>query len=71
MAKKVTLSEKNPQELTELLAAKREELRTLRFSGIGARVKDSNDPRNVRKDIARIMTELGTRSRTASTEATA
>jgi ribosomal protein L29 len=66
MAKKVKLSEKNPAELNELLSAKRDELRTLRFSGVGSRVKDSNDPKNVRKDIARILTELHARTRAAA-----
>ena len=71
MAKKTDITEKNPAELTDLLAKKREELRVLRFSGVGARIKDTNDPKKVRADIARIMTELGKRSRAAKPTSTA
>ncbi|HYD93139.1 MAG TPA: 50S ribosomal protein L29 [Candidatus Paceibacterota bacterium] len=58
MAKKTSLNEKSKAELTKLLAEKREELRKLRFEAAGARVKDTNAPSKVRKDIARIMTAL-------------
>lgn len=58
MAKKTSLKEKNKGELTKLLGEKREELRKLRFEAAGARPKDSNAPAKVRKDIARILTEL-------------
>ena len=61
MAKKIELTEKNVSELTELLRAKREELRTLRFSIAGGRGKDGNALRQARADVARLMTELGKR----------
>ena len=62
MAKtKTDLTEKNPKELTEMLAEKREQLRSLRFTALGSRVKDSSEPKKLRADIARIMTELGSR----------
>jgi ribosomal protein L29 len=54
MAKKIKLSEKNPAELEKMLKEKREELRVLRFSAAGSRPKDSNAPRNSRKEIARV-----------------
>lgn len=60
MAKKETYTEKNREELMKLLSEKREELRQLRFAAAGARPQDSNAPAKVRKEIARIMTVLGT-----------
>jgi len=65
MAKKTTLTEKTPAELTKLLAEKREELRHLRFAAAGARPKDSNAPGKVRREIARVLTELGNRAKKA------
>lgn len=59
MAKKTSFKEKSREELTKLLAEKREELRKLRFEAAGARPKDSNAPSKARKEIARILTELG------------
>ncbi|MBU0750431.1 50S ribosomal protein L29 [Patescibacteria group bacterium] len=59
MAKKTNYKEKNIEELTKLLAEKREEHRQIRFQSAGAKAKDSNASSKVRKEIARIMTELG------------
>jgi ribosomal protein L29 len=61
MAKKTTFKDKATDELMKLLGEKREELRKLRFEAAGARPKDTNAPAKVRKDIARIMTELGSK----------
>ena len=58
MAKKTTLKDTSKEDLKKLLSEKREELRKLRFEAAGARPKDSNAPAKVRKEIARIMTEL-------------
>ena len=66
---KNTLQDKKPEELMKLLAENREELRKLRFAAAGARPKDSNAPRNTRKDIARILTELHARTLAAAPEA--
>ncbi|HWU24600.1 MAG TPA: 50S ribosomal protein L29 [Candidatus Paceibacterota bacterium] len=63
MATKLTLKEKSVEDLTKMLAEKREELRTLRFSTVSRSVKDTTDPRKMRADIARIMTELGSRAK--------
>lgn len=63
MATKLTLKEKSIEDLMKLLAEKREELRTLRFSSVSRSVKDTTDPRKMRADIARIMTELGSRAK--------
>lgn len=67
MAKKTNLTEKNMSELKELLAEKREHLRAARFSMVGAKVKDSNEPKKTRAEIARILTELGNRAKTEAT----
>lgn len=64
MKKNILLSEKNTGELTTLLGEKREELRKLRFEAAGSRPKDSNAPAKVKREIARILTEL-TRTKSA------
>ncbi len=64
MAKKTKLSEKNPTELVKMLAEKREALRKVRFAAAGARPKNSNEPKETRKEIARILTEIGSREKT-------
>ena len=61
MAKKEDMTQKTDQELSTLLADKREELRTLRFAAAGARPKDPNAPKKVRQVIARVLTEQGRR----------
>ena len=61
MSKKLSFIDKSAEELTKLLGEKREELRKLRFEAAGARPKDTNAPANIRKDIARIMTALGSK----------
>lgn len=58
--KKLDLKEKTVEDMMKMLAEKREELRTQRFSGQG-RMKDTSEPRKIRADVARIMTELGSR----------
>lgn len=62
MKKKINLTEKKPEELTEMLAVKREELRHIRFSATGARAKNTSNAKNTRADIARVMTELHART---------
>ena len=51
------MTTKTEQELDKLLTDTRETLRTERFSAAGARAKDSNSPRKLRKVIARVLTE--------------
>jgi ribosomal protein L29 len=63
--KKLNLKETSVEDMTKMLAEKREELRGLRFSGLSGRVKDSHAPRKLRADIARVMTEIGTRNNAA------
>lgn len=61
MAKKLDIKEKSAEDLMKLLAEKREQLRTLRFGGVSRSVKDTSEPKQIRADVARIMTELGSR----------
>lgn len=65
MAKKTSFKDKDVAELKKLLVEKREELRQVRFSGAGARVKDTNHAAKIRKDIARLMTEMATKAKAA------
>jgi ribosomal protein L29 len=62
--KKLDLKDKSVEDMTKMLAEKREEIRTLRFSGMG-RTKDTSTAPKLRADVARIMTELGARKKTA------
>ncbi len=59
------MSTQTDQELSKLLVDTRAELRTERFSAAGARAKDSNSPRKLRRVIAQVLTE--TRSRASKT----
>jgi ribosomal protein L29 len=56
------LKEKNITELTTLVNEKREELRKIRFGTAGATMRNVHAGRNLRRDIARIMTELTSRA---------
>ncbi len=52
---------KTPQDLSKLVADKREALRHFRFGSTGSKTKNVKFGRTTRKDIARIMTELSIR----------
>ncbi len=58
MTKKTTLKKHTPQDIQTLVAAKREELRTLRFSVAGSKNRNVKLARTLRKTIARGLTEL-------------
>lgn len=67
MAKtKNTFTDKKNEELTALLFEKREELKKLRFGGSGAKGKEANTARNIKKDIARILTEQTARKKASA-----
>lgn len=66
MAKKPTFKDKSVEELNKALLEKKEELRKLRFEAAGARPKESNAPAKIRKDIARILTELTLRAKVSN-----
>ena len=61
MSKKLTLINHSVEEITNLVAGKREELRTLRFSVAGSKNRNVKLARSLRKDIARSLTELTAR----------
>ena len=56
--KKATYGGKPKEELVKALGEKREDLRKLRFKTTGSSTRDVKAVSNMRKDIARIMTEL-------------
>jgi ribosomal protein L29 len=66
MTKKDIMTTKTDQELSELLLKTRETLRVERFSAAGARAKDPNSLGKMRKVVARVLTEQGRRSQSAS-----
>jgi large subunit ribosomal protein L29 len=53
------LRQKNPEELKNLLIQKREKLRFLRFGLSSGKIKNVREIRQVKKDIARILTLFG------------
>lgn len=54
---------KTAQELTKLISEKREVLRHFRFGSAGSKTKNVKMGHTVKKEIARIMTEISIRSR--------
>jgi ribosomal protein L29 len=52
------LTAKKGTELQELLKEKREALRTFRFGVAGSKTRNVKEGKNLRKDIARILTVL-------------
>ena len=55
------IKDKEERELTRELAAKREELRVFRFDSSGSKIRDVKHGKGLRKEIARIMTEMSRR----------
>ena len=60
------LKNKNDKELEKMLNEKRKAHRLFRFSFSGSKTKNTKKGRNVRKEIACILTELNVRKRTES-----
>ena len=58
MAKKTDLTKHTTEDLLKLAADKREELRALRFNVAGSKNRNVKAARNLRKDIARALTQL-------------
>jgi len=56
-----TYKEKNDKELEKELVEKQTELRGFRFGVAGSKVRDVKTGKNLRKDIARILTEKTSR----------
>lgn len=61
MAKKAELQKKSEKELIKELSDARKDLREFRFGMTGSQTRDSKKGRGLRKQIARIMTELNAR----------
>ena len=57
MAKKLDLTKHTKAELMKLAADKREELRVLRFSIAGSKNRNVKAARNLRKEVARALTQ--------------
>lgn len=58
MAKKLDLKTYSKEDLQKLAAAKREELRALRFSVAGSKNRNVKLARTLRKEVARALTQL-------------
>ncbi|HEY4517445.1 MAG TPA: 50S ribosomal protein L29 [Candidatus Paceibacterota bacterium] len=56
-----TLKTQSTGELLRTVAEKREALRVFRFGGAGSRVRNVREGRNVRREIAQILTEVQSR----------
>ena len=59
---KKELKNRNPKELQALLSEKRLTLRTFRFSVAGSNTRNVKEGNALKKDIARILTLLNTKS---------
>ncbi len=60
------LNKQSAEELRKVIADKREALRTFRFEGAGSRTRNVREGRNLRKEIARMLTELRSREISAT-----
>ena len=56
------ISSKSVESLQQELVQNRESLRTFRFGGAGSRSRNVREGRTLRKEIARILTELKART---------
>lgn len=54
-------SKKNDKDLDKMLVERKEDLRGFRFGIAGSKVRDVKTGKNLRKDIARLLTEKNTR----------
>ncbi len=64
-----TLHKETQESLHKIIADKRESIRNFRFEGEGSRRRNVREARNLRKEIARVMTEL-TQRKIAETKKT-
>jgi len=63
MAKKASLKNTSVEELNVGVAKAREELRSLRFAVAGSKNRNVKAARNLRKTVARALTELNARKK--------
>ncbi|MBI4079652.1 50S ribosomal protein L29 [Candidatus Kaiserbacteria bacterium] len=59
--KKVEYSSWSIEDLKKEVAKARESLRNFRFGGAGSRTRNVREGRNLRREIARLLTELQSR----------
>ena len=62
MAKAKELKTKESKELEKLLSEKRKFLRLFRFGIAGSKAKNVKEGRNLKKEIAQILTEINARA---------
>jgi len=62
MAKQKTTKEKSSEELSDILRDARKRLSEFRFGISGSKVRNVREGRNLRKEIARALTELRSRA---------
>jgi ribosomal protein L29 len=65
MSKKNSLTNHSAEDLNRLVAEKREELRTLRFSVAGSKNRNVKLGKTLRQQVARGLTELNVRAKKA------
>ena len=63
----MTMKEQTTEQLQKLVADNREKLRSMRFSIAGSTSRNVKEGKNIRKDTARALTELSTRSTSVET----
>ncbi|MEK7390837.1 MAG: 50S ribosomal protein L29 [Patescibacteria group bacterium] len=61
--KSTELKNKDKTALTDMLSQKREALRRFRFGSAGSKIRNVKEGTNLKKDIARILTELNAKSK--------
>ncbi len=61
MVKKIDLKKKTDKDLDKLLVEKRAGLREFRFGLSGSKTKDIKKGKNLRKETARVLTEINNR----------
>ena len=57
------IHQQNTDALQKAVADKRESLRLIRFGGAGSRSRNVRESRTIRKDIARMLTEISMRNK--------
>lgn len=60
------LSVKNEADLAKIVAEKREELRKLRFGTAGSTMRNVHAGKNLRREIAQVLTEITRRNATSA-----
>lgn len=58
------IKKKTDKDLEKMVAEKREELRKIRFESAGSGMRNTQAIQNLKREIARILTELNNRART-------